>query len=35
MIPALLRPWLHHPICTLEGYAPVYTTPILSWELWG
>lgn len=35
MIRSLLAPLLHHPLITLEGYGPVYTTPILTIEVWG
>jgi hypothetical protein len=30
-----LTAWLHHPIISLEGYGPVYTTPILTIEVYG
>ena len=28
-----LTPWLHHPVLILP--APVYTTPVLTVEVWG
>ncbi len=35
MIRTLLAPFLTYPIASLEGYGPVYTTPILTMEVWG